>query len=53
MDSSIIVVIVISAVAFPLLVWLEVHSRRKKRREIGLASPGSPAEATEETAEGG
>ena len=53
MDSTIIVVIVMSAVAFGLLVWLEVHSRRKKRREAGRESPGDPAEATEEMAEGG
>ena len=52
MDSSIILVIVMGAVAFGLLVWLEVHSRRKKRSEAGRESPG-PAEATGETAEGG
>jgi len=53
MDSSIILVIVMSAIAFGLLVWLEVHSRRKKRSEAGRASAGGPADAAEETAEGG
>ena len=53
MDSTIIVVVVMSAVAFGLLVWLEVHSRRKKRGGAGRESPGGAAEATEGTAEGG
>ena len=53
MDSSIVVVIAMSAVAFGLLVWLEVHSRRKKRSEAGPESPGGPAGATDETVEGG
>lgn len=53
MDSTIVVVIVMTAVVFGLLVWLEMHSRRKKRREAGPASPGGPAEATEGAAEGG
>jgi hypothetical protein len=52
MDSSIVVVIVMCAVAFGLLVWLEVHSRSRKRSEAGRESPGL-AEATGETAEGG
>ncbi|HWS54633.1 MAG TPA: hypothetical protein VN228_10915 [Pyrinomonadaceae bacterium] len=52
MDSSIVVIIVMCVVAFGLLVWLEVNSRRKKRGEAGRESPG-PAEATGETAEGG
>jgi Flp pilus assembly protein CpaB len=53
MDSSIIVVVIVSAVAFGLLVWLEIHSRRKKRSEAGQQSPGGPADTTGETAEGG
>lgn len=51
MDSTIIIVMVMTAVIFGLLVWFEVHSRRKKRREAGRASTDGPAEATEETAE--
>jgi hypothetical protein len=41
----------VCAVVVGLLVWLEVHSRRKKRSEAGRESPAH-AEATEETAEG-
>ncbi len=52
MDSSIIVVIVMCAIAFGLLVWFEVHSRRKERSEAGRESPGGPAEATDEMVKG-
>lgn len=52
MDSSIIVAMVVCAVAFGLLVWLEVHSRRKKRSEAGRESPGGPPGATDETVQG-
>lgn len=53
MDSSIVVVLVMCAIAFGLLVWLEVHSRRQKRSEAGRESLGGPAEATDETVKGG
>ena len=53
MDSSIVVVIIVTAVALGLLVWLEVHSRRKNRGEAGRQSPGVPAGAADETADGG
>jgi len=53
MDSSVIVIIVMTALAVGLLVWLEVHSRRKKRNEVGQESPEVTVEATTETARDG
>lgn len=49
MDSGVIVVIVMSVIAVGLLVWLELHSRRKKRNgEAGQSGGGSP-QSTEVT----
>lgn len=49
MDSSIVVVIIVCAVAFGLLIWLEAHARRKKRSEAVRES----SEAADQTVKGG
>lgn len=48
MDSSTVVAVVITVLAFGLLVLLELHSRRNKRIGAGRESPGGRDAAPDE-----